>query len=378
MSLPSTIPEAAEDRWGRLLRRYPGFRRNVERVQRVVQSPEIARHVLRGKAIWLWEIGSAAILDPIDRLRGRPDPILRAEAGVEPALGSRSVAIFIQYSASGVLSAMVRHQMEIYRRLGFAVVLVSNSPRFAEESWEAARETAAYLIHRRNEGLDFGAWKDVVPIAMARWPEAEELLLVNDSILGPIQPLEPVVAAMRDAGDGVFGLVESLQGGAHLQSWFTLVRGRGAIADLVGFFARFRLSRSKTRIIERGELRLAETMRAAGHRIVAHHEYAALLDMTVADARERDYLVASLPWWYWTGGTTPDAVRARMLERPLNPTHYLWRTLAGPAKGAFIKTELVRRNPCHLADVDGWAAFVPADSPCPDAMIRAHLAELGP
>jgi len=378
LSLPSIFPGAAEGRWGRLLRRYPGLRRNVERVQRLVQSPEIARHVLRGKAIWLREIGTAAILDPIDRLRGRPDPILHAEAGAEPALSSRSVAIFVQYSASGVLSAMVRRQMETYRRLGFAVVLVSNSPRLSRESWDAARETAAYLIHRRNEGLDFGAWKDVLPIAIARWPEAEELLLVNDSILGPIHPLEPVVATMRNGGDGLFGLVESLQGGAHLQSWFTLARGRGAIADLVAFFARFRLSRSKTRIIERGELRLAETMRAAGHRVAAYHEYTALLDMTLVDAHERDYLVASLPWWYWTGGTTPEAIRARMLERPLNPTHYLWRTLAGPAKGAFIKTELVRRNPCHLADVDGWTAFVPADSPCPAAMIREHLAELGP
>jgi hypothetical protein len=323
-----------------------------------------------------WEVGSATLLDPLDARRPPVDPILRRAAGVDPLPDAAGVAVMVQFSPDGRLSAMVRRQIETWRSLGFAVVLVSNSPVFPEEEWEAARSIAALVIHRRNGGLDFGAWKDVVPLARATWPAAQELLIVNDSVIGPIRPLDPILKTMRAAGPGVFGLLESIQGGPHLQSWFVLARGQAAVDDLAGFLAGLRLSRSKWKIIQRGELRLARTMRARGHRVAAVYGYRALVDMALGDGQQRDYLARALPAWFARADEA--TLRRRLMERPLNPAHHLWRVLSGPAGCPFIKTELVRRNPGGLPDVGTWPDLVPAGSPCPVAMLRDHLDLIGP
>lgn len=336
----------------------------------------IAYRMARRLVEWSWDNASTYVLDTLDGLRARPEPILRQEPGESPALESRSVALFVQFSPDGTLTDMVKRQLEIYRDLGFATVLVSNSPAFPEESWQEARRRAALVVHRRNSGLDFGAWKDLLPVALARWPQADEVLIVNDSVLGPIRPLGPVLAAMRAAGPGFFGLLESIQGGPHLQSWFTLARGRKAVDDLAAFMAGLRLSRSKWKIIQRGELRMARSMRRAGNRVAAVHGYEALVDLGLTDPQQRAYLERALPLWF--AGADEAAVRARLFTRPVNPSHHFWRILAGPAGCPFIKTELVRRNPGRLPEVETWPDLVPADAPCPVEMLKAHLAVLGP
>ncbi|WP_368417178.1 class I SAM-dependent methyltransferase [Falsiroseomonas sp.] len=311
---------------------------------------------VRRLASWAGKRASTFFLDTLDSLRTQPPSIFRTEEGLDPQRFARSVAVMVQFSASGTVSAMVLRQIATYRELGFAVVLVSNSPSFPEASWHAVRQDAALVVHRRNRGLDFGAWKDVLPVALERWPEAEELLLVNDSVLGPIRPLAPVVGAMRASGPGFFGLLESIQGGPHLQSWFTLARGRAAIADAAAFIARLKLSRSKEKIIQRGELRMARTMRRHGHYVAAVYGYRAMIDRAQADLTMRDQL----------------------LHRPVNPAHHFWRTLVDAAGCPFIKTELVRRNPSRIEDVQKWPDVVPLDSPCPTDMIATHLVGLEP
>nr|WP_246514420.1 rhamnan synthesis F family protein [Neoroseomonas soli] len=271
---------------------------------------------------------------------------------------------------------MVRRQLAIYRDLGFAVVLVSNSPAFPEASWQEARRIAALVVHRRNRGLDFGAWKDLVPVARARWPGMDELLLANDSVMGPVRPLEPYLAAMRAGGPGFYGMLESIQGGPHMQSWFLLAHGRKAVADLTAFLAAMRLSRSKWTIVQRGELRLARAMREAGNRVAALFGYAGLVETALREPAERVYLDRALPGLL--EGDDREALRALLMDRPLNPSQHLWRVLAGPAGCPFIKTELARRNPGRLPEVETWPALVPPDSPCPVEEMKAHLAALGP
>jgi hypothetical protein len=332
---------------------------------------------LLGRSLgWSMDEIRISILDAADRLRRQPEPILRMEAGQDPCTGHRSVALLVQFSPDGTLSAMVRRQLETYRHLGFATVVISNSPAFAEDAWRDARHLAALVVHRRNRGLDFGAWKDLMPVALDRWPDVEEVLMVNDSVLGPIRPLDPAVAAMRQAGPGFFGLLESTQGGPHLQSWFTLARGSKAIADVALFLRRLRLSRSKWRIVQRGELRIGRHMRRAGNRVAAVHGYRRLVDLALADPVQRAYLDRAIP--SWVHGVDASAARARLLARPVNPAHHLWRVLNGPCGCPFIKTELIRRNPGGLPEVDRWPELVPAGSPCPPEMLRAHLAALGP
>ena len=149
-------------------------------------------------------------------------------------------------------------------------------------------------------------------------------------------------------------------GGAHLQSYALLARGSPAVGAMLAHLAAFRDSRSKWRVVQRGELGLTRHMRAAGLRCAALFGYARTL--AEVDAATR-------------AGLGQRFTAADALQRfPLNPCHHLWRVLIEQLGFPYLKTELIRRNPGRLPGVADWSQLVP---PAHVAMIRAHLDSMG-
>lgn len=323
------------------------------------------------------EISWAWLHDAKISLFGQKKSILFSEQGDLRDPAGRSVALYIHYSPTGIISEMVQRQLEAYNSLGFGVVFISNAPVRHSSSWRAARQRAALLVHRRNFGHDFGAWKDLLPLVLRCWPAADEILLVNDSCLGPVRPLDGTLAAMRAGGDGVFGMQESLQGGTHLQSWFILARGTSAITDIAGFLSRMRLSVSKWKTIQRGELSLSREMLKRGHRVRAVHSYSGLVAAALADPVQcADLMTMLLDGTALESETAKrEALEKLVLSRPLNPTHHLWRVLLQSPYCSFIKTELIHKNPGNVPHVSkAWRSAVPVDAPCPVEVLDTHLA----
>lgn len=332
---------------------------------------------LAKRAAWvLVEILRALPRDLARALRGAPPPILREAAGVDPRPAAGAVALYVHYSASGRVSRMVLEQLAILAAEGFAVVFITMAPAMPEADWQAVRARAAWVVWRRNFGLDFGAWRDLAPLAAARWPAATEWLLANDSVLGPIRPMAPVMAALRSEGDGLFGLTESLQGGPHLQSYFLLARGPAAVADLRRFLGGMWVSHSKWLVVQWGELRLARWMRGRGHRVAALFGYAQVMAAALSDAGQRARVAASHPKLAGLEALDPPARAALLAGRPLNPTQHLWHALATRLHFPFLKTELIRRNPGRLPGVDAWREVVPAEAPCTASLLSEHLDQL--
>lgn len=322
------------------------------------------------------EVAAAVPRDIVRGLRAPSTAPLRIEAGVRPDADATRILVYVHYSATGSVSEMVRNQLELLRQAGFATLFVSMATRIPEDDWQAIRRLCALVVHRRNFGLDFGAWRDLMPEVRRRWPDVAELMLANDSVLGPIHPLAPVINALREGGDGLFGLTESLQGGSHLQSYMLLARGRSAIIDLMHFIEHMRVSYSKWLTVQRGEVRLARWMRSRGHRVAALFGYDRLVQVAVADPQERRRLAATYRRFRDLSRLSNDEAAAMLHERPLNPTHHLWYILATRFHFPFVKTELVLRNPGRLPGVADWSNIVPPDSACTVALIRAHLATM--
>jgi hypothetical protein len=302
-----------------------------------------------------WEAGSAAVLDRVAPL---PAGVTRVEEGRAPAPAG-SLALYLHWSPDGRVSAMVRRQLALWAAQGFGVVFVSNAaPPPAD--WEAVARHSVLRVARRNTGRDFGAWRDAAAEAIARFGTPRELLLVNDSVLGPFRPLDPLVAAWRAGGEGLFGATESWGGGPHLQSYALLARGEAAVAALLAHLAGYRDSRSKWRVVQQGELGLAGRMRAAGLRQAALFGYARLI--AEVDEATRATLGPRF------------AEPAALARYPLNPCHHLWRVLVERMAFPWLKTELVRRNPGKLPGVEAWASLMDAEQA---ALIRDHLAVMG-
>jgi hypothetical protein len=324
------------------------------------------------------ELVSALPRDALRKFRRRGPSITRAEIGADRRPSPKSVALYVHYAPDGTVSEMVLCQLRLLRASGFAIVFATGAAHVPDAGWDAVKDIAALVVQRQNFGLDFGAWSDLVPEVRRRWPSLDELLLANDSVLGPLFPLDAIVDAMRSGGAGLFGLTESLQGGPHLQSYLLLARGHAAAHDLLGFLDRLYITHSKWLLIQMSEIRLARWMRTRGHRVAALFGYERVIEAALAQPEERVRLAASHARLQGLAELSPTEAQAVLMNWPLNPTHHLWHTLVTQMHSPFIKTELVRRNPGRLPGVSEWPAAVPADAPCSLPILRAHLQAMGP
>jgi hypothetical protein len=298
------------------------------------------------------ELAWSELLDRLAPLRGGMTDIAPGHARRQ----GRALGLYLHWSGSGQVSRMVLRQLALWRLAGFDMVFVTNAaPPPAD--WDAVAGETVLRLRRRNIGRDFGAWRDAARAALEGQPAPEELLLVNDSVLGPFLPLDPLVAAWRAGGQGVFGLTESWGGGPHLQSYALLARGGAAVAGLLDHLARQRDSRSKWRTVQAGEIGLTRRMLQDGHRCAALFGYRPIC--AALDAADR----ASLG--------PRHASEEALLRYPLNPTHHLWRVLVERHGFPFLKTELVRRNPGRLQGVDRWREVVP---PTFHPLLEEHMA----
>ncbi|MGG5821403.1 rhamnan synthesis F family protein [Falsiroseomonas sp. HW251] len=298
------------------------------------------------------EVALAAVMDRLRPLRGE---IRRIDAGVVPS-GSGRLALYLHWSPSGRVSEMVLRQLDAWRAEGFDIVFVSNATP-PDDDWVALAERCVLRIERANIGRDFGAWRDALAIAAERLGTPRELLLANDSVLGPIRPIAPVVAALRSGGEGLFGLTESRGGGPHLQSYVLLARGDGAVAELGRHLAACVPSRSKWRLVQQGEIGLTRRMLQAGHRVAALFGHD-----RVGEALDARMLAAFGPRFAEPGAYD---------RYPLNPTHHLWRVLVEEFGFPYLKTELVLRNPGRLPGVEAWPEVVDGAAL---PLLQAHLA----
>ena len=285
------------------------------------------------------EVATAILLD---RLRPLQGGIRMVAAGHAPTQGE-SLAFYMHWSPTGGVSDMVLRQLAAWRACGFDVVFVTNAAP-PPQDWDKAGQDTVLRVARDNVGRDFGAWRDALAIVLRDRPSPRELLLANDSVLGPIRPMAPVIAALRAGGDGLFGLTENRGGSPHLQSYALLARGGAAVKDVAAHLATCHPSRSKWRLVQKGEIGLTRHMLARGHRVAALFGY----DRLTGALRPEDLLPLGPRF------AEPDAVD----RYPLNPTHHLWRVLIERFGFPFLKTELVRRNPGRLPGVDAWPALV--------------------
>jgi len=317
-----------------------------------------------------------ALALPRDILRNAPLPArpgLRFEEGGHFGASGQCIALYVHYSRSGQVSEMVLRQIDALGHCGFAVVFITMASGISSGQWQEVLARSALAVQRRNFGLDFGAWRDVLPEVRRRWPHIDELMLANDSVLGPIRSLCPVVAALRSGGAGLFGLTESLQGGPHLQSYMLLARGPRAVSDLMRFILTLYVSHSKWLLIRFSELRLARWMRDRNHRVAALFGYDRLVRAAVTDQDQCRRLATAHPALSDLQQLTQEAAVARLRQWPVNPTRHLWHILATRFGYPFVKTDLVLRGLTGCGGLDSWDSVVPHDAPCPLPVLRAHL-----
>lgn len=296
----------------------------------------------------------------------------------------KSVLLYAHYMQSGRVTDMVFRQLAIYRALGFQIIFITMSKQLDTNSVERLRKCCSLIVMRRSQGRDFGAWKDVWEIARSRFPSAEEFLLANDSVVGPISDLGPLFERLRTK-EGMLGLTESVDKRAHLQSYLLLLRGKRAVDVADRFFSNLRLSHSKKKMILRGEIGISRFMMQEGVPVMSAFPYEEVETAALLDREGRAVLLSCFPGVLPSYQFSEDAqistgelfkARRSLFCTSVNPTHYMWSSLVRLFDFPFIKSELLTTNPSEVPDISDWQKLVPLSSPTPVSEIEDHLAEL--
>jgi len=227
-----------------------------------------------------------------------------------------------------------------YRSQVARLVLVSTSP-FSPEDRQCLDAVCDDVLVRENIGYDFGSWKAGLELAGAL-DGIDELVLSNDSVIGPLAPADGLLDRVSALPHDVCGLVANWERGWHVQSWYVCYKRQVFQSEA---FARFWDSvvpcDSKLDLIGRYEVGMTEAMKQAGFTLGALFEpppeFSRMRRMAIwlsnVSLRDRHRTVENL--------------RILWHLKVLNPTHFLWRDVVQSGI-PFIKRELVVSNPHRL------------------------------
>jgi lipopolysaccharide biosynthesis protein len=285
----------------------------------------------------------------------RPNQVISTWTNGAP-LGPR-VAIFVHYDAEGTVQPFVMPYLQALHDLGLSVVFVTNSGKLTEAAQAALRPLCTAILIRRNIGYDFGAMRDGIEFANLPQADTEMLLIVNDSVYGPLGDMKPMLDAIDFERADVWGATESYQNRYHLQSFFIAV-GRRALESKgwKAFWQSVRPVKAKLWVILNYEIGMTRAMLKQGLRCASVYPYKDLL--TLIDPTPLAKLSRDTP-----DDTDPFVINrkthlSRLLysashRMPMNPTAELWRQLM-IQRFPFMKRELLRDNPASVIDLADW------------------------
>ena len=260
-----------------------------------------------------------------------------------PVLGSK-ICVFAHWNPRGDVRQDVLRHVERLTDSGFAVIFVSNAGMLSVEANRVLQSICAAILVRRNIGYDFGGWREAMAAFSLPQANTELLVLANDSVVGPVQPLRTLWDGIDFSKADVWACTESWEVDYHLQSyWMTFGRVATSSAAWHTFWAGVRPLWNKNWLVRNYEIGLTRTLMRAGLRCQAVWPQARLLpDMTL----------------FPTDLAVEQAQRVgRLLQTgaPLNPTCELWRPLLRQGF-PFLKRELLEHNTRGIADVVEWRA----------------------
>jgi lipopolysaccharide biosynthesis protein len=291
--------------------------------------------------------------------------------GCDPCRASGSAAVFCHYDRYGSVHDYVVYYLKCLGAAGFRIYFVSNAPYLKKEAVARLAPLCAKIIRRVNVGHDFGAYKEGI-LEIPDRQKLRRLLIANDSVYGPLHPIDSVLDAMPPDAADVWGLTDSFEVKYHVQSYFVLFHRAALQHDAFdAFWEQLPFVSLRGWVIHQAEVGLTQKLVAKGVMVrslcpyehVTRKFWEILRDtraLTRDDVRpeHRVHLQNLL-----------NAVEAGI---PLNPTHFFWEILIGHLRYPFIKRDLLEHNPAAIAGVSHWRELVQSHSSYDVDLIASH------
>jgi hypothetical protein len=211
-----------------------------------------------------------------------PWTIVKSGATVWQAIGDRvtieasaadleasRIAVLAHWSNNPTVSKSVNALIDELLLNSYEVVLVSACESQEELKFDNNQQEKITVLRKPNYGYDFGSWS----VAVSYFPQimsADEVLILNDSNVGPFGPIEDILCKMSESPYDITGITDSLQIRYHIQSYMMHFKNGALLNEAVSKFWREIYSQDdKMGVIQAYELGLTSRAQSNGLRVGA-------------------------------------------------------------------------------------------------------------
>ncbi len=303
-------------------------------------------------------INEASTVRRLFRLPSRRGPLVLGSPpgvhveGVDRLAGCGSparVAVIAHWAPDSKVSRSVAELTRVLSANEFMVVVVSTAKGAGPLEWPEPQPASVTILRRPNVGYDFGSWAT----ALDRYPVvagADQVLLMNDSLAGPFEPMDDLLARFADSRADVWGLTDTTQFGHHLQSYCLGFKNQKLReAPLAGFWRGIRIEASRDDVIWRYEIGLSRLLHRERNTLDVAFDYGGVV---------REGQNPTIIGWQRLLDRGFPFVKRQLLRSPVGPMALTARRLAravAPGEvapdGEQVREELKRR---YGVDVDDW------------------------
>ena len=246
------------------------------------------------------------------------------------------------FDPDGLVAPHVRRQIQAWLAAPADVTVVSTADlNDADRDWLNAH---VQLIQRPNEGYDFLSYR-VGLQAAGDLGAYDEVIVCNDSFVGPLRPYAEILQEMSRRDCDFWGVTRSDRIKRHVQSFFVVFRPQVTRSDAFRtFWAEMSPLATRTQVIRRYEVGLSVKLRKSGFRASRYF---------VETRLERYQGRLRVAWWVLRRGARvgPIGGLARLRRdgrEPWNPTYGLADSALHGARLPLVKLDTLRHDPYGL------------------------------
>lgn len=197
------------------------------------------------------------------RNAGRAGQLRPVAGDVDAVLAGDRVVVLAEWSRGVNLRPCALAAANAYAAAGWPTLVVA-----ARHPWVPVRRptvpSGVAVVRRANSAYDFGGWRDALA-AFPRIAAKRLVVLTNDSLEGPVGPLDELLRRIEGSEAPVWAATAVTEPVPHLQSYLLAFRdGVLAAPALAEFFARVVSQSSKGDVVRAYEMGLGRRASEAG------------------------------------------------------------------------------------------------------------------
>lgn len=293
----------------------------------------------------------------------------------------RRLAVFAHFDQEQRIDDYVVYYLKKLREVSMHIVFVS-SAFLPEQELKKIGQIVEKVIVRENIGYDFMSWK-VGLESVGRMDAYDELIICNDSVYGPLFPLQETFFQMDKSPCDFWGLTESHDIAYHLQSYFLVFRKSVLSSKIFNYFwEQVEPLADKQEVIKRYEVGLSQALMSHGFSPLAFVSFKPTIfrifttlfqNISLPEIVAEKYRKYSPADFFLKGlkASLSLLVNHRRFLRRLNPTHFYWRQCL-KNRMPFIKRDLLRSNPANV-DIKDYPSYISCHSDYDIDLIQKHL-----